>query len=172
MPNNSSARRDKNEKKNRRREPTPLAKQVPAEGVESFLSRSSADSGFQDDDENVTWESAAGEAALDNSLSSFSRLPSSAEPKETKKEERARKRKKKLAKELDEESDITLSDDSIDKEDSGSRKLSSLYHVVYRQQGHMSPEQKQFKAEGSYGKTLCSHDPHTGRKSKRKGCYR
>jgi hypothetical protein len=126
MPNNSSARRDKSEKKNRRREPPPLAKQVPAEGVESFLSRSSADSGFQDDDEKVTWDSAAGEAALDNSLSSLSRLASSsAEPKETRKEERARKRKEALEKELDEESDITLSDDSSDRRDSGgSRKLS------------------------------------------------
>jgi hypothetical protein len=57
------------------------------------------------------------------SLSS-SRLPSSAAPKETRKEERRRKRKKDLDKELDEESDITLSDDSIDKDDSRSRKLS------------------------------------------------
>jgi hypothetical protein len=73
MPNNSSARRGKNEKKNRRREPTPLEKQVPAEGVESFLSRPSADSGLQGDDDQFSWESAAGEAALGNSLSSFSR---------------------------------------------------------------------------------------------------
>jgi hypothetical protein len=44
------------------------------------------------------------------SLSSFSRLSSSAEPKETRNEKRARKRRKKLAKELeDEESDLTLS---------------------------------------------------------------
>jgi hypothetical protein len=124
MPNNSSAIRDKNEKKNRRREPPLLSKQVPAEGVDSFLSRLSVDSGFQDDDEKVTWDSAAGEATLDNSLSSFSRLSSSAEPKETRKEEIARKRKEELEKELDEESDITLSDDSSDKKDSGSRKFS------------------------------------------------
>jgi hypothetical protein len=65
MPNNSSARRDKNEKKNRRREPASLSKQVPAEGVESFFSRSSADSGFQGDDDKFSWESVAGEAALD-----------------------------------------------------------------------------------------------------------
>jgi hypothetical protein len=125
MPNNASARRDKSEKRDRRREPPPLSKQVPAEGVESFLSRSSADSDFQDDDEKVTWDSAAGEAALDNSLSSFSRSSSSAEPKETRKEERSRKRREALAKELDEEeADLTLSDDSSDKKDSESRKLS------------------------------------------------
>jgi hypothetical protein len=124
MPNNSSARRDKEKKKNRRGEPTPLFKQVPAEGVESFLSRSSADSGFQGDDDKFSWESVVGEAALDKSLSSFSRLSSSAEPKETRKEEKARKRKEDLAKELDEESNITLSDDDHEVKDSGSRKLS------------------------------------------------
>jgi hypothetical protein len=91
--------------------------------VESFISRSSADSGFQDDNEKVTWDSAAVEAALDNSLSSFSRLSSSVEPKETRQEERARKRKKELEKELDNESDITLSDES-DEKDSRSRKNS------------------------------------------------
>ncbi len=80
MPNNSSARRGKSEKKKKQREPTPLEKQVPAESVESFLSRSSADSGFQEDDDVFTWESTTGEAALDNSLSSFSRLSSSSEP--------------------------------------------------------------------------------------------
>ncbi len=118
MPNNSSARRDKSEKKkNRQRGTTPLEKQVPAESVESFLSRSSADSGFQEDDDRFTWKSAAGEAALDNSLSSFSRPSSSAEPKETKREERARKRREDLAKEL-------LSDEDLEKKDSGSRKLS------------------------------------------------
>ncbi len=95
MPNNSNARRDKDRKKNRRREPTPLEKQVPAEGVESFLSRSSADSGFQGDDDKFSWESVVGEAALDNSLSSFSRLSSSAEPKETRKEKRARNKEEK-----------------------------------------------------------------------------
>ena len=106
MPNNSSARRDKEKKRNRQREPTPLEKQVPAESVESFLSRSSADSGFQEDDDVYTWRSAAGEATLDSSLSSFSRLSSSAEPKRTRQEERARKRREDLAKEIDEESDI------------------------------------------------------------------
>ncbi len=72
--------------------PTPPEKQVPAESVESFLSRASAESGFQEDDDSVTWESAAGEAALDDSLSSFYRESSSAEPRETRKEARARKR--------------------------------------------------------------------------------
>jgi hypothetical protein len=63
--------------------------------------------------------------ALDNSLSSFSRLSSSAEPEETRKEEKARKRREKLIKELeDEDSDLTLSDDSSEEKDSGSRKLS------------------------------------------------
>jgi hypothetical protein len=44
---------------------------------------------------------------MDNSLSSFSRLSSSAEPKETRKEERARRRKELLEKELEDESDVT-----------------------------------------------------------------
>jgi hypothetical protein len=124
MPNNSKARRDKNEKKSRRRESPPLDKQVPSESVESFLSHSSTNSGFQGDDDEFTWESVVEEAALDNSLSSSCRLPSSAAPKETKKEERRRKRKEDLEKELAEESDITLSDDSSDKEDSAQRKIS------------------------------------------------
>ncbi len=95
--------------------------------MESFLSRSSADSGFQDDDDKVTWDSAAGEAALDNSLSSFPRLASSAEPKETRNEKRARNGREKLAKELqDEDSDLTLSGDSSEKDDLGSRKNSLL----------------------------------------------
>jgi hypothetical protein len=59
-----------------------------------------------------------------NSLSSFHRVSSSAEPRETRNEERARKRKEDLEKELENESDITLSDDSSDKEDSAQRKLS------------------------------------------------
>jgi hypothetical protein len=128
MPNNSSARRDKEKKKNKQRESTPLEKQFQAEGVKSFISRSSADSGFQGDDDKFSWESAAGEAAgeaaLDNPLSSFSRLSSSAEPKETRKEEKVRKIKEDLEKELDVESDITISDDSSDKKDSRTRKLS------------------------------------------------
>ncbi len=68
--------------------------------MESFLSRSAADSGFQGDDDEVTWESAAGEAVLDNSLSSFHRVTSSAEPMETRKERRARERKEAREKEL------------------------------------------------------------------------
>ena len=51
-------------------------------------------------------------------------MSSSAEPRETRKEERARKRKEALEKELEDESDLTLSDDSCDKEDSAQRKLS------------------------------------------------
>ncbi len=61
---------------------------------------------------------------LDGSLSSFSRLSSSAEPKRTRQEDRARKRREDLAKELDEESDIELSDGDLEVKDSGSRKLS------------------------------------------------
>jgi hypothetical protein len=57
MPNNSSARRDKNEKKKKRRVPTPLVKQVPVESVDSFLSRSSIDSGIQEEDEQWDWKS-------------------------------------------------------------------------------------------------------------------
>jgi hypothetical protein len=54
MPNNSSARRDKSEKKKNRRVPQPLVKQVLAEDVDSFLARSAADSGLQGDDEDFT----------------------------------------------------------------------------------------------------------------------
>jgi hypothetical protein len=61
---------------------------------------------------------------LDNSLSSFSRSSSSAEPKETRREERARKRREDLSKEIDEESDIHLSDGDLEVKDSGSTKLS------------------------------------------------
>ena len=65
--------------------------------MESFLSRSATDSGFQGDDDEVTWQSAAGEAALDNSLSSLARLSSSADPKEATKRERRRRRAEILA---------------------------------------------------------------------------
>jgi hypothetical protein len=170
MPNNSSARKDKSEKKNRRREPPPLSKQVPAEGVKSFLSRSSADSGFQDDDEKGTWDSAAGEAALDNSLSSFSRLSSSAEPKETMNEERARKRSEKLTKELEEEdSDLTLSNDSSEEMDSGSRKNSLpptqfFNSFVTGALAGSKPDQQGAMERPS------ALSIHTGIKSKRKGC--
>ncbi len=84
--------------------------------MESFLSRSATDSGFQDEDVEVTWESAAGEAALDNSLSSFRR--------ETVKEAKKRARKEALAKELNEESDISNGDDDRQMKASASRKTS------------------------------------------------
>jgi hypothetical protein len=73
MPNNSDARRNKRaKKKNRREETSPSPPiQVTEESVESFISHSASDSGFQEEDDEVTWESAAGEASLDNSLSSF-----------------------------------------------------------------------------------------------------
>ncbi len=51
-------------------------------------------------------------------------MSSSPEPKETRKEERARKRREELEKDLDEDSDPTLSEDSSDEKDSGSRKIS------------------------------------------------
>ena len=73
MPNNSDARRNRREKKKNRQGQTSSfpPQQVAEESVESFLSRSASDSGFQGEDDEVTWESAAGEVALDNSLSSF-----------------------------------------------------------------------------------------------------
>ena len=72
--NNSTARREKEKKKKRRGETSPSPpQQVTEESVESFLSRSASDSGFQGEDDEVIWESAAGEVALDNSLSSFRR---------------------------------------------------------------------------------------------------
>jgi hypothetical protein len=125
MPNNSNARRNKNGKRKKRRDPSPLVKQVSAESVDYFLSLSSAEAGRQEEDEQWTWESVAGEAALYGSLSSFSRLSSSAEPKEIL-SERRRREKELLEKELDDEFDISLSDDSSDKEDpkSGNRSLS------------------------------------------------
>jgi hypothetical protein len=123
MPNNEDARRDKREKK-KNRVPSPPEKQVPAESVESFLSRSSADSGFQGDDDNFSWESIGGQAALDNSLSSFARSSSVSETRQARKERKKRERSELLAQELDNEPDVTLSDESVDKEDSGSRKLS------------------------------------------------
>jgi hypothetical protein len=92
MPNNSSTKRDKNEKKKKRKEPTPLVKQVPTESVDLFLSRSSADSGFQGEDDDFTWEPLAKEAAVNNSPSSFSRLSSSAKPKESSSERRRRRK--------------------------------------------------------------------------------
>ncbi len=57
--------------------------------------------------------------ALDNSLYFFFRLSSPAEPKESR-SERRRKRKELLENELDDESDISLSDDSSEENDSGS----------------------------------------------------
>jgi hypothetical protein len=124
MSNSSSARREKGKKKRQGETSPPDEKQVPAESVESFLSRSSADSGFQGDDDGFTWESVVGQAALDDSLSSFSRLPSSIEPKLTRKEERRRKRAEDLAKELEEETDINLTDEDLQEKDSSSRNLS------------------------------------------------
>ncbi len=92
--------------------------------MESFLSRSASDSGFQEDVEDVTWESVAGQAAMDDSLSSFTRPPSSLEPKLTRKQELRRKRSEALQKELDDESDISLSDDDRQETEPAFRKTS------------------------------------------------
>jgi hypothetical protein len=61
---------------------------------------------------------------MDVSLSSLTRPPSSLEPKLTRKEERRRARKEALQKELDEESDISLSDDDRQVTEPASRKTS------------------------------------------------
>jgi hypothetical protein len=125
MPNNSDARRDKKEKKkNKNRQPPPIEEQVPAESVESFPSFSSADLGSQGDDDELTWESAGRQAALDNSLSSFASSSSVSETKKARKERRKRERSELLEQELNNDPDLTLSDESVDKEDAGSRKLS------------------------------------------------
>ena len=138
MPNNSTARREKEKKKKRQGEASQSPpQQVTEQSLESFLSRSASDSGFQDGIEDVTWESVAGQAAMDVSLSSLTRPPSSLEPKLTRKEERRRARKEALQKELDEESDISLSDDDRQGTEPASRKTS------------LSPTQfLQSKAEG------------------------
>ncbi len=57
MPNNSAARREKGKKKRREETSPSPPQQVTEESVESFLSRSTTDPGFQEDDEDVTWES-------------------------------------------------------------------------------------------------------------------
>ena len=125
MPNNSTARREKEKKQNRQGEASQAPpQQVTDQSLESFLSRSASDSGFQDGIEDVTWESVAGQAAMDVSLSSLTRPPSSLEPKLTRKEERRRARKEALQKELDEESDISLSDDDRQGTEPASRKTS------------------------------------------------
>jgi hypothetical protein len=119
MPNNSDARRNKREKKKKGRgetSPSP-PQQVTEESVESLLSRSASDSGFQGENDEVTWESAAGEAAWDNSLSSFRR--------ETVKEEKKRARKEALEMELEDESDVDLTDEEGSKaKDPSPRKIS------------------------------------------------
>ncbi len=111
MPNNASARRDKEKKKRRGETSQSPPQQGAEESVESFLSRSATDSGFQDDVEDVTWESVAEQAAMDDSLTSLSRPPSSLESKATRREEKRRRRKLALQKELDDESDIPLKDE-------------------------------------------------------------
>ncbi len=127
MPNNSDARRSKREKKKKGRgetSPSP-PQQVTEQSVESFLSRSASDSGFQGEDDGVTWESAAGEAALDNSLSSCRR--------ETVQEAKKRARKEALEKELQVESDVDLSDEEGSKAKDPSPRKTSLSPTQFLQ---------------------------------------
>jgi hypothetical protein len=139
MPNNSTARREKEKKKKRRGETSQSSpQQVAEQSVESFLSRSASDSGFQEEDDEVAWESVVGQAAMDDSLSSLTRPPSSLEPKLTRKEERRRARKEALEKELDEESDISLSDDDRQGTEPASRKI-SLSPIQFLQSIAMEP---------------------------------
>jgi hypothetical protein len=158
MPKNSSASRDnKNEKKKKGREPKPLVKQVLTESVDLFLPRSSADSGFQEEDHRFIWETAAEEAAVDNSPSSFSRLSSSAEPKESS-SERRRRRKDLLEKELEDDSDITLSEEQR-REGSKIQETLSLSYSVSGQLCHGRFRQEQAKAT-PWKKPVLSLPPH------------
>jgi hypothetical protein len=127
MPNNSDARRNKREKKkNRRGESSPSPpQQVIETSVESFLSRSASDSGFQREDDEVTWESSAGEAALDDSLSSSRR--------ETVKEAKKRARKEARERELQEESDLDLTDEESSKAKDPSPRETSLSPTQFLQ---------------------------------------
>jgi hypothetical protein len=84
--------------------------------VESFLSRSSTDSGLQGENDEVSWESAAGEAVWDDSLSSFR--------SETVPEAKKRMRKEALAKELNAEADIRDGEDVRQMKAPTSRKTS------------------------------------------------
>jgi hypothetical protein len=133
MPNNSDARRNKREKKKNRQgqtSPSP-PQQVAEQSVESFLSRSASDSGFQGEDDEVTWESAAGEVALDNSLSSFRR--------ETVKEAKKRARKEALVKELEDVSDIDLTDEESAKAKDPSPRKTSLSPTQFLQSRASTP---------------------------------
>ncbi len=87
--------------------------------MESILSRSASDSGFQKEDDEVTWESAAGEAALDNSFFFFSSFR-----RETVPEAKKRARREALARELNEEADISDGDDDRQMMASASRNTS------------------------------------------------
>jgi hypothetical protein len=147
MPNNADARRNRREKKkNRQGETIPSPpRQVVAESVESFISRSASDSGFQGEDDEVTWESSAGEAALDNSLYFFHR--------ETLKEAKRRARKEALEKELEDESDIDLTDEEGSKSKDPSPRKTSLSPTQYLQSRALRPLNKnmarQLEAKGN-----------------------
>jgi hypothetical protein len=120
MPNNSDARRSKREKKKKGRgesSPSP-PQQVIEENVESFLSRSATDSGLQGEDDEVMWDSAAGEAVWDNSLSLLHR--------ETVKEAKKRARKEARAKEFENVSDDDLADEEGSKAKDPSPRKTSL----------------------------------------------
>jgi hypothetical protein len=132
MPNNSTARREKEKKKKGRGETSQSPpQQVTEQSVESFLSRSASDSGFQGKDDEVTWESAAGGAALDNSLSSFRR--------ETVKEVKKRARKEALEKELHDESDLDFTDEEGSKAKDPSPRKTSLSPNQFLQSRALKP---------------------------------
>jgi hypothetical protein len=161
MPKNSDARRSKREKKkNGRGEPSlSPPQQVLETSVESFLSRSATGSGFQKDVEDISWDSVVGQAALDESLSSLSRPPSSLEPKLTRKEERRKKRREALQKELDEVSDISLSDDDRQGTEPASRKI-SLSPTQFLQSIAISPHNgSRAKGQEAIGNPLVFASP-------------
>ncbi len=74
--------------------------------MDSFLSSSSADADIQEDDEQWNWESSFEEAPMDDSLSSFYRLSSSAEPKASRNSEKTKGRRELLRNEFDAQPDI------------------------------------------------------------------
>jgi hypothetical protein len=132
MPNNSTVRREKEKKKKRRGESSQSPpQQVTEQSVESFLSCFASDSGFQGEDDEVTWESTAGEAALDNSLSSSRR--------ETVNEAKKRARKEALEKELEDESDIDLTDEEGSKAKDLSPRKTSLSPTQFLQSRALKP---------------------------------
>jgi hypothetical protein len=130
--------------------------------VESFLSRSASDSGFQGEDDEVTWESGAGEAAWNNSLSSSRR--------ETVKEAKRRARKEALAKELQDESDVELSDEEGSKAKDPNPRKSSLSPTQFLQSKAKRPLNRSMtKRPEAIGNSLVSASPVQVLEAKGKG---